>query len=222
MKRLLLLLLAYAVGGAIINVAVAWGCALRPLPFASSAVEFRSNENLPYWKMNESRDRISARLLWMWVDNDISFGSGTRPFTTKRPSWSTFKLKQSPRTGTECMSEWCVEDARGWPLLATTSLVYSSASTGLTVANGFQVPYGRKLSTINNLFEFAVASYKPIWPGFAINTIFYAAVLWLLFAAPFALRRRLRARRGQCPACAYPVGSSDVCTECGRKRSTEY
>jgi hypothetical protein len=56
----------------------------------------------------------------------------------------------------------------------------------------------------------------PIWPGFAINTIFYAAILWLLFAAPGFVRRRLRARRGQCPACAYPVGSSNVCTECGR------
>jgi hypothetical protein len=28
MKRLLLLLLAYAVGGAIVNVAVAWGCGI--------------------------------------------------------------------------------------------------------------------------------------------------------------------------------------------------
>jgi hypothetical protein len=55
-----------------------------------------------------------------------------------------------------------------------------------------------------------------IWPGFAINTIFYAAILWLLFATPFAVRRRIRARRGQCPACAYPVGASEVCTECGR------
>jgi hypothetical protein len=40
--------------------------------------------------------------------------------------------------------------------------------------------------------------------------------LWLLFAAPGWVRRRIRARRGQCPACAYPVGASTVCTECGR------
>ena len=52
--------------------------------------------------------------------------------------------------------------------------------------------------------------------GFAVNTIVYAAILWLLFAAPFALRRRIRARRGQCPACAYPIGTSNVCTECGK------
>jgi hypothetical protein len=54
-----------------------------------------------------------------------------------------------------------------------------------------------------------------IWPGFAINTLFYAGILWLLFAAPIALRRRRRIKRGLCPACAYPVGTSNKCTECG-------
>ena len=56
---------------------------------------------------------------------------------------------------------------------------------------------------------------RPIWPGFAINTVFYAAVLWGLFGAPFALHRRRRIKRGLCPACAYPVGTNEVCTECG-------
>jgi len=54
-----------------------------------------------------------------------------------------------------------------------------------------------------------------LFPGFAINTLFYAAVCWVICFAPFALRRQLRRRRGLCPACAYPVGTSDVCTECG-------
>ena len=57
---------------------------------------------------------------------------------------------------------------------------------------------------------------RPLWPGFAINTLFYAAILWLLFAAPFALRRRRRIKRGLCPKCAYPVGTNARCTECGK------
>lgn len=57
--------------------------------------------------------------------------------------------------------------------------------------------------------------FHPIWPGFAINTIFYATILWLLWATPFALRRRRRVKRGQCPACAYPIGTNPRCTECG-------
>jgi hypothetical protein len=57
---------------------------------------------------------------------------------------------------------------------------------------------------------------RPVWPEFAINTIFYAAILWVLFAAPLAFRRRRRINRGCCGACGYPVGTSKVCTECGR------
>ena len=64
--------------------------------------------------------------------------------------------------------------------------------------------------------------YRPVWPGFALNTLFYAGVLWLLFLfAPRTLRRHVRARRGLCPACAYPVGDSPVCSECGRAVSSK-
>ena len=55
--------------------------------------------------------------------------------------------------------------------------------------------------------------------GFAINTLFYATVLWLLIYGPISLRRFLRVRRGLCPKCAYPVGDSLVCTECGQALS---
>ena len=60
----------------------------------------------------------------------------------------------------------------------------------------------------------------PLWPGFAINTVFYAAILWMLFAAPFALRRRRRIKRGLCPTCGYDLrgrsGESTLCPECGK------
>ena len=57
----------------------------------------------------------------------------------------------------------------------------------------------------------------PVWPGFAINTIFYAVILWVLFFVPGKVKRTLRRRRGLCPACAYPIGTSEVCTECGKQ-----
>ena len=57
---------------------------------------------------------------------------------------------------------------------------------------------------------------RPIWPGFAVNTLCYAAILWLLILGPFVLRRFIRMKRGLCPACAYPMGESNVCSECGR------
>ena len=63
--------------------------------------------------------------------------------------------------------------------------------------------------------ELSVLPLRPIWPGFAINTLFYAVVVWLLSCGPFALRRILRVRRGLCPKCAYRMGEASVCSECG-------
>ncbi len=59
-----------------------------------------------------------------------------------------------------------------------------------------------------------------IRPGLALNTLLTATIGWLLIYGPMALRRLIRRfsriRRGLCPKCAYPIGESNVCTECGQ------
>jgi hypothetical protein len=70
----------------------------------------------------------------------------------------------------------------------------------------------------SNTFVTLFAS-RPIWPGFAINTIFYAAMLWLLFFTTGKIRRFIRIRGHRCPACGYQIapggGIGPVCSECG-------
>ena len=83
------------------------------------------------------------------------------------------------------------------------------------ISNGIRLP-DRQGGRYGDLASPRMLPLRPLWPGFAINTVFYAAVLWGLFAFPFALRRTIRRRRGQCPACGYPVGTSPRCTECGK------
>ncbi len=56
----------------------------------------------------------------------------------------------------------------------------------------------------------------PLWFGFAVHTLFYAAILWLLACGLIAMRRLVRLKRGLCPACGYPMGESAVCSECGK------
>jgi len=77
---------------------------------------------------------------------------------------------------------------------------------------------GIAFRSARSAFENAVLPVEVLWPGFAVNTLFYAAVLWMMFLAPFALRQMIRRRRGgrgQCVMCAYPIGTNQQCTECG-------
>ncbi len=61
---------------------------------------------------------------------------------------------------------------------------------------------------------------RPIWPGFAINTAFYAAILWLLTLGPLTTRRMIRRKRGDCIKCGYDLRGAEheVCPECGAAR----
>lgn len=56
---------------------------------------------------------------------------------------------------------------------------------------------------------------RPVWPGFAVNTLLFSALAYVPVGVLFWARRRARRLRGQCGACGYPVGVSAVCTECG-------
>jgi hypothetical protein len=191
-KRTLVMVLLLLTGGAIINVAVAWGCVRWSPPPPSSATP--------------KPDNVS--LVW--------FGSGTdsrTPQQVQTLKWfgvciNYVVMDIPPRYYYSMEERNC-----GWPLLTLSGAVDYRQITTTCMAiwprvEGKNVNY---LSPNDGRLPF-----RPLWPGFAINTIFYAAILWLLCVAPFALRRRIRARRGQCPACAYPIGTSDVCTECGR------
>lgn len=62
----------------------------------------------------------------------------------------------------------------------------------------------------------------PISTGIAINTVFYAALLWIPFA-PFQLRRYMRIKRGRCLKCGYNLRHAgySACPECGKELCEE-
>ncbi len=68
--------------------------------------------------------------------------------------------------------------------------------------------------------EGAALPIVPLWPGFALNTLFYAAIAWGLWQVPLAIRRRRRRRLNRCVKCNYDRtglgGAADAkCPECG-------
>ena len=145
MKRRLFKLVLFLLLGAVVNVAVAWGCARFFSP--------RSNVII--------RDAIGR-----------------------------IEVVYSP-----------AEIVHGWPLLALTSEWPEHGGTTSTA-----IHYGDE-----------VLPMIPIWPGFVINTIFYAVVLGLLTLGPFTARRMIRRKRGRCIKCGYDLGHADhrACPECG-------
>ena len=121
--------------------------------------------------------------------------------------------------GRDPIPEQLSVDGRGWPMIALWSKHSRSPRQypgSLPTAEGH---LGITLPPFTQSFmqNPRVLPIRPAWFGFATNTLFYAAILWLLSLGPlFAFRRFIRTRRGLCLKCGYPMGESAVCTECGK------
>lgn len=126
----------------------------------------------------------------------------------------------------------------GWPIHAMRHGTYTGVflpegapkietrTTGTTLHGGLQRITWRRhaawtTSTVQGAYHpldrFALP-LLPLWPGFLINTLFYALLLFIAWRVPFALRRAVRRRRGRCGACGYDRAGLDVaaaCPECG-------
>lgn len=119
-------------------------------------------------------------------------------------------------------------EAGGWPCLSLSGglvIDWTRSNSHVTIAEREWTITLPPLQPRNSVWKSSVAEsrilpLRPVWPGFAIDTILYAAALWLGGLASSglrgAIRRRNRLQRGMCPHCAYPIGESAVCTECGK------
>ena len=50
----------------------------------------------------------------------------------------------------------------------------------------------------------------PIWPGLAINTVFYAALLWIVTLGPGTARRFIRDKPGLCIKSGYDLRGGEA------------
>ena len=197
MKRWLLRILVFLVLGAIVNVAVAWGFAtLMPTRWLVERTGMYMPSDIAEWDIC-----VMAQAGAVLVDAEASMMVTPGPKSQDPiPHWSLpskIPAQQSPHSEFQ-------EIAYGWPAV---TMFYREGCCTWT-EGGLVIPWMSR-------YDDRTLPLMPIWPDFAMNTVFYAIVLCPVFAAAFALRRRWRIRRSLCPKCAYPVGTSDKCTECG-------
>ncbi len=186
MRRRLRTIAIFLLAWAVVNVAVAWGCALWSP-----------------WRFGEQTSLERATSVWEEY---------------APPNAPSFDGPQTDAIGIGYKNSSAYASAPGGIFRA------GETRAGLplkSVRGGFGVihPGGIVLYrwAVRVPFSHRLIPYRPIMLGSVVNTLLYSAVLWLLIPVPFVLRRFLRVRRGLCPKCAYPMGESAVCTECGRE-----
>ncbi len=219
MKRPLLIIGMFLLLGVVVNVAVAWGCAMCvdvDVGTYKGVTAFTTEEawTLDVWScggakfIHSLRQRGSNAIAAEAVDpGDLL------------PYWSKLAIPSATYAAGLSDFEKHFIEARGWPLLALwceLSMTSGNAGLSYSVAGAIETP----LQWESNLRP-RTLPLRPIGAGFIVNTMFYAVMLvplWLLIRGGylFAFRRAIRIRRGLCPACAYPTGESDTCAECGK------
>jgi hypothetical protein len=228
-KQLLLKLGVFLLLGVVVNVAVAWGFSL-----------WRSLEEYGETKFLDEVSPDLRRMVppeWVTLDDKAAFLMlpYKHSFVTGLETVQCASMPQYAGSSYDRTKRILHTQRTGWPMLtldcigllfwrdsqARTGLIYTSEWVGgidppswlgpIDAASFYCPEYKRPLP------------FRPNWPGFAINTIFYAAVLWLLWVASGKIRRfiivRGRIRGHRCPTCGYQIapggGIGPVCSECG-------
>ena len=213
MRRRLFTLAIFLLLGAVVNVAVAWGVALgskRYLSTMHSHPAWRTKRVLEHegW-MLYTQARIGTVRAMAHRPYTDSAATATKVPAGSFPRWCSIRELPALRPASrategawEVQSDW----AYGWPCV---SMWHQFAGHNrLWPGSSSAYLWGRHLPM------------RIVWFGFVVNTLFYAAIMWLLILGAFALRRVSRRKRGLCVACGYDLRGNleHGCPECGWRR----
>lgn len=231
MRRALWQCVKFGALGAVCSLAAGWTCVVAErLPRQGSnpgvtedgepdrpmLESFGWNTVLPkgQLKLGEASD---FDIVYQWWARSNSF------FGVRRTWFGGSRNIDSPCCIDPACSAFAVKTQAGWPMLSLEG--WQSAPvlrlTGFThqspwrTHRGLDLDRGAEGSGLVNV----ILPLRPLWPGLAINTIFYGAAIWMVWAGAGALRRGVRRRRGRCVRCNYDLrgraSGAVVCPECG-------
>lgn len=187
MKRLTWVILICLQLGAILNIAVAWACALWS-PISQPTI---------LDNYSEIRALVRGLPVNQHVVTSRGLGFGVVRFT------SSWHVPGEPN------AIWHIQS--GWPCVALSGQI----SVDREIAGALDIPrwLAGKVDTPARRF----LPITPHATGFAINSVLWTIVLAMLTLGPGWLRHHHRKRSGCCQACGYDLSGTahDRCPECG-------
>ncbi len=227
MKRAAFTIMVCLLLGAIVNVAVAWWLASRPYSWWSSSDDshpkvFRvSSSGVLDTVVRRARGRIET-VQWnpglMMYQPESAISVSPEEFQDLLPRGSALSNGDVIDASRSSSGRGFIEVFSGWPTLALTGRL------NIRDLDGGDKAFERDgmLGVPEKLRTYGLPGYLPVhplWPGFAINTLFYGGVIALILWAPAWLRRFYRFRKGCCTACGYDLrGAAHArCPECGTR-----
>jgi hypothetical protein len=200
-------------GGALLSLAIAWSRVIiadtRLDPFGWSKSVHVYNPT-PLNSVTWCLDRISVDLE-QWTPRPftvVTRGGGVVASRTMLEKNGTRSSSGGPAAvvkGSVQQIAVCHIES-GWPISCMQGVCWGPATVPMQFSRALPINLGILQS---------ILPLSPMPLGYLVNTVVLGSLLWIGCALPWKLRGMLRNRRNQCPACAYPVGTSNVCTECG-------
>ena len=201
MKRRLLIIAICLLLGAIVNVAVAWALAIW-----TGSVTFDAQLTASLRRQRFEAEGRSDRLQQegAWIDQALR-GAGLDLVIVKREQPA--EIVHLYRAG------WPFRAMEGESRPTTTEYAWAVPLSSVVTLRAELPSATDKVLTSTAA---RIVPLRPVWLGFLGNTVLYAVVAMGMIGCAWLVRRFLRLRRGLCPKCAYPMGESAGCTECGK------
>ena len=216
--------------GAVLNIAVAWACVMWPTSVNGGIRGITAAETSWLQAHGEQPSKMARG----WLEESTGLGFRHRSirlydaqFEADLQAELDADMKSGGGEKFYRMPQWYVHSQEaGWPFKCLTYDLWIHTPNWIT-ANRYLLRgkfsiQDRKGILIEGGVQFPSGRFLPIrpivWP-FAFDSVIYGAFIYLMtriVRLVWNARSLIRTKRGLCPACAYPIGISPVCTECGK------
>ena len=221
MRRILLWCVSALAFGALVTMAVAWSTLAWGVQRRAVVIDsWLTSAKAPAWNIVRSRklgiERFAAHPIQHQPMLDIlAQGSATAPPDSVLDH---LPVCTYPPTDALHLTDTVCAYRAGLPFKCLSCYFEYTLTTEFppptTIRGGFDIG---SPATANNDVWHRVIPVRPLVFPFAVNTVVYAFIGAAILTGSRLLLRTIRALRGRCPRCGYPVGDSTSCSECGER-----